>query len=217
MVGMDRNVIDAEGSRRARRRLRQWHVYCWFCWLRAVFPLERPLASGSFFARCWVLLRSTRTTFFWETTQCFHISAMLGTTVDTILRESTWFLAGSSLALCTWHLPVRCLPRRVQENWIFRCRSAVSTTTVVFSGLVLLVMTHFALRFFSLFSGPDAWHHGRFGPEGQLRSGGALVVDYASGMFLVDFAGLLHIALCSSYVGRPAGRLWNRSWCRECL
>ena len=103
-----------------------------------------------FFARCWVLLRSKRTTTFWETTQCFHISAMLGTTVGTFLRESTWFLAGSSLAPYTWQSPVRCLPRRVQENWIFRCHSAalMSTTAVVFSGLVLLVKTDFALRFF---------------------------------------------------------------------
>ena len=70
---------------------------------------------------------------FWEMTQCFRISAMLGTTVDTILRESTWFL----LTPCTWQSPVLCLPRR-------------SAALVVDSGggmclLVLLVMTHFAL------------------------------------------------------------------------
>ena len=28
VVGMDRDVIYVEGSRRARRRLRQWHVNC---------------------------------------------------------------------------------------------------------------------------------------------------------------------------------------------
>ena len=27
---------------------------------------------------------------------------------------------------------------------------------------------HFALCFFRLVTGPDAWRHGRFGPEGQL-------------------------------------------------
>ena len=42
-------------------------------------------------ARCWVLLRSTRTTVFWETTQCFRISAMLGTTVGTCTAsEAFW-------------------------------------------------------------------------------------------------------------------------------
>ena len=40
---------------------------------------------------------------------------------------------------CPWYLAVtvRCLPRRVQENWIVWCHSAV----------VLLVMTHFVLMF----------------------------------------------------------------------
>ena len=90
---------------------------------------------------------------FWEMTQCLRISAMLGTTVDTILRESTCFL----LAPCTWQSPVLCLPRH-------------SAAFVVDSGggmclMVLLVMTHFALYSLLLFSGPDARHHGRYGPE----------------------------------------------------
>ena len=123
------------------------------------------------FARCGVLLRSTRTTVFWETTQCFRISAMLGTTGILFCVSLCGFLEGSSRAPCTWQSAVLCLPRREQENWIFRCHSAAlaSTTAVVFSGLVLLVMTHFALCSLLLFSGPDARHHGRYEPEGQLR------------------------------------------------
>ena len=54
--------------------------------------------------------------------------AIFGSTVDTILREPTCFLEGSSRAPCTRQSPVRCLPRRVQENWIFsvsQCRALV--------------------------------------------------------------------------------------------
>ena len=89
------------------------------------------------------------------------------------------------------------------SNAVFSKPRSSSSTAVACLLLVLLVTccVPFGRR-----QATDARHHGGFGPKGQLRSGGALVVDNGSGMFLVDFAGLLHIALCSSFVGRPAGR-----------
>ena len=45
------------------------------------------------------------------------------------------------------------------------------TVAVACSRLVLLVTLHFALCFFPGWQAHDARHHGRFGPEGQLRHG----------------------------------------------
>ena len=42
-----------------------------------------------------------------------------------------------------------------------------------------------------LSAGPDAWHHGRYGSEGQLcrDTEAALVADLCSGLCLAGFAG----------------------------
>ena len=66
-------------------------------------------------ARCWVLLRSTRTTGFWETTLCFRISAMLGTTVGTCTASAVSVHAASSSTTVVWlvllvTMPLGCVP-----------------------------------------------------------------------------------------------------------
>ena len=137
---------------RARCLVRQWIHFL----TSILVAFGATPGTRQSFVRCWVLLRSRRTMVFWEMTQCFRISVMFGTTVDTILRQSTWFL----LAPCIWQSPVLCLTRH-------------SATLVVDSGggmclLILLVITHFALYSLLLFSGPDARHHGRYEPEGRL-------------------------------------------------
>ena len=109
---------------RARCLVRQWIHFL----TSILVAFGATPGTRQSFVRCWVLLRSRRTMVFWEMTQCFRISVMLGTTVDTILRQSTWFL----LAPCFWQSPVLCLTRH-------------SATLVVDSGggmclLILLVL-----------------------------------------------------------------------------
>ena len=67
---------------------------------------------------------------------------------------------------------------------------------------------HFALCSFLLVTGPDAWRHGRYGPEGQFCCDveAALVADYNSGMFLAGLVGMgscvLLVALASLVLPR---------------
>ena len=66
-------------------------------------------------ARFWVLLRSTRTMVFWETTLCSRISAMLGTTVGTCTASAVSVHAASSTTTVVWlvllvTMPLGCVP-----------------------------------------------------------------------------------------------------------
>ena len=55
-----------------------------------------------------------------------------------------------------------------------------------------------------LSTGPDARHHGRFGPEEPFRSyAAALFVDNGTGMYMAGFLVTLHLALCSCVFAWP--------------
>ena len=79
-------------------------------------------------------------------------SALLGSTVDTCLRQSTsscFLLVAMHLALCS-----------------LACRPSVADNSGS-TRLVLLVTKHLALFSFFPSSGPDARHHCQYGREGQ--------------------------------------------------
>ena len=83
-------------------------------------------------ARCWVLLRNTRTTGFWETTLCFRISAMRGTTVGTCAASAVSVHAASSSKTVVW-LVLRVKPWRLCSSWL-----AQAKIFSILAGMVLM-------------------------------------------------------------------------------
>ena len=117
-----------------------------------------PCIWQSLVRRC-LCLRSTVSPFFWEMTPGFAVF-------------SAWFDSGYMYCQSTeawiFHVFLRGFTRTLRSFLVLLFLS--SFLAVACAKLVLLVILHLALFLF-LFSGPDARHHCRYGPAGQLCSG----------------------------------------------
>ena len=111
--------------------------------------------------------------FFWEMPSgVFPYSSLVGSTVDTCLRQFTaaFVVDNSAMAGFAGDDALRAVvgrPAARSASWAVWIRRTVTSTLVAcLDGL--LVTLHLALCFFPCRQAQDAPHHGRYGPEGQL-------------------------------------------------